>query len=493
MRHCAATNHSGAEIFQANRTASPYRLWLQLHKFLVRWDVVVAALLMSLVSFSLPGREGPDAGAGIDSIAAAKFAIRLLVLTWFGVIWLLDCRQSLLGLSRETGLPVSDLVGALVFRGQWTNRVLFPWWIFVAWSLLSVSWSPLFSVSVGQWLGLAALIVFAQVIANRHASGKKKLVFQWPMLAIQIGTVLSAYSLLVIVTHLIAPDASGLNRGIVLDGSNGFFHPTAVGATSSLGLTIAGVLLLQRVVTNIPLVFCMLSLNALLLLLSESRAALAMAVVTGAMCFACLMSWRLRATLVLVGGFGLILQIVIDPGFEIARLGIDNASAYVQRGQTPDELQQVSGRAELWQAVWQQFLDSPIRGHGYFVTSSTGKLDVWEGPSNQDAHNIVLQVLVTTGIVGGLIFMWAILVSSIHLMRSTVNLLAMRSPLANRLPSQPQFITFVVIVSVWFLGWTQGCVSFLGPIRPEAVAFFALLGLLAAHAENVRQHGSSAI
>lgn len=221
MRHCAVSNHSGAELFPNKSTARPIPFWLQLQKFLPRWDVAVAALLMSLVSFSLPGRKGPDAGDSIDTIAAVKFTIRLLVLAWFGVIWLLDCRQSLLQLTHETGLRVSDLVSVFVFRGHWTDRVFVPW------------------------------------CAPSHR----------------------------------------------------------------------------------------------------------------AKCF----------------------------GIE----GIDNASAYVQRGQTSEELQQVSGRAELWQAVWQHFLDSPICGHGYFVTSSTGKLDAWEGPSNQDAHNIVLQVLVTTGIVGG--------------------------------------------------------------------------------------------
>ncbi|CAN0484908.1 unnamed protein product, partial [Hapterophycus canaliculatus] len=100
---------------------------------------------LALVSFSLPGREGPGSAGGLDLIALAKLAIRLAVLVWFGAIFVLIRRY--------------------IVHGEWTTRILLPWWCFLAWSLITIGWSALKVVSIGQWLGLAALIAMTQVIA----------------------------------------------------------------------------------------------------------------------------------------------------------------------------------------------------------------------------------------------------------------------------------------------------------------------------------------
>ena len=37
--------------------------------------------------------------------------------------------------------------------------------------------------------------------------------------------------------------------------------------------------------------------------------------------------------------------------------------------------------------------------------------------------------------------------------------------------------SLLVLFGLWFLGWGQLCESFLGPIQPESVVFYCLLGL----------------
>ena len=474
----------------------------QLLERVTRWDIVFAGALMAIVSFSLPGRATPGISGGIDLIAIAKFAIRLAVLVWFGSIMFMHCFRSMTTRSKRLGRPIAEVLGEYLWTCSWTDRLLLPWWCYAGWSLICVIWSPLFSVSLGQWLGLVALLAFAQVISNRYSSSNS---FDWHVLARQISAILTIYCLIILVVHLIAPGVSGLDRSISVDGNNGLFHPTAVGAASSLGFTIAIVLYLQRVNRNTPLTFSIILLHLVVLYLSASRSALAMAVIVGLVCFTFLMSKFHRASLLLLCGLGLLLMVLTDPGFELAELGIRDASAYVQRGQSVDQLREVSGRAELWAAVWEQFKLSPLVGHGYFVTSSSGKLDVWESPSNQDAHNVVLQVLVSTGLVGGMIFAWAIIVSCGHLIRNLFLMMprwyqfvlghssSMKplsvDPKPERLRIDNHFTAFSFIVMIWFAGWTQGCVSFLGPIRPEVVAFFSLLGLLSAHARLPASEG----
>jgi O-antigen ligase len=466
------------------------RVW----EFVTHWDIVVAATLMSLISFSLPGRLSPDGASALDSIALIKLAIRLSVVVWFGFLLVVHCFYSLNLRAKKLNRPAWDLIGEFAWSGRWTDRLLLPWWCFAAWSLVTVVWSPRFSVSLGQWLGLVGILSFAQVISNRYATSKS---FPWQALPKQLNVVFAIYSLMVLGAHLIAPGVSGLNRDLSIDvGSGGLFHPTAVGATSSLGLTLVGVLYLRHIITNTPIVLGMMALHIVVLYFSASRAALAMACVAGLICFIFLMPRFMRASFLLLGGVGLLLMVILDPGFELASSRIRDASAYVQRGQSIDQLRQVSGRAELWELIWEQFKTSPVIGHGYFVTSSTGKLDVWGGTTAEDAHNVGLQVLVSTGIVGSTIFLWALFVSFGHLARSLVSMLTLRVSRASAAPAPPSkvegdFILFVMVVSIWFLGWTQSCVSFLGPIRPEVVAFFGILGLLSAHARWVA-NGASA-
>jgi O-antigen ligase len=162
-----------------------------------------------------------------------------------------------------------------------------------------------------------------------------------------------------------------------------------------------------------------------------------------------------------------VLYLVLDPGLLLAESSLHSVVSFARRGESLHLLFSLTGRTELWEAIWEEFQASPWIGHGYFVTSAKGSIDVWSGPANRTAHNVLLQVLVTTGIVGTLLFTWGLL-------RPMMLLL----PAFDRSRSQRAVVLFALPMGLWYLGWGQLCESFLGPIQPESVVFYSVLGMV---------------
>nr|WP_296074081.1 O-antigen ligase family protein [uncultured Ruminococcus sp.] len=85
----------------------------------------------------------------------------------------------------------------------------------------------------------------------------------------------------------------------------------------------------------------------------------------------------------------------------------------------------LSNRQYLWQYAWKSFESSPLFGHGwgYFANSLNITVDT-VGVSNMNAHNIYLQLLADTGIIGFLIFIVPMIYTlfvSIKLIRKNTN------------------------------------------------------------------------
>ena len=110
----------------------------------------------------------------------------------------------------------------------------------------------------------------------------------------------------------------------------------------------------------------------------------------------------------------------------------------------------------FWQAPWS--------GHGFYVTSALGEIRVWQDKGNYSAHNLWLQVMVTTGLVGAALFVWG-LYRPLCAFANSVR--------QNETGSLP---TLIGLVGCWFLGWGTLNVSFLAPFQPEAVVCFRFPG-----------------
>ncbi|MEN1681380.1 MAG: O-antigen ligase family protein [Planctomycetota bacterium] len=417
----------------------------------IEYAATIAAIwALAVVTFRLPGRDDPSAASSLDLLALAKLAIRSAVFAFFLFAWRWN---------PDTGAKL--LVG----------RAFFPFYLFIAWAFVSVLWSPLKTVSLGQALGLAAQVTLAAWIALAfRVSANAALLIR------QLWAALLVCTVVILTVHAVSPELSGLDRELELAGANGFVRPTAAGSTAGLGLTLT--ILAPRLIPGVTLgpgVLVALPAHAALLFLANSRTAWAMTLAVSALAFVRFYPSVVQARTLTLVGLAAAVLVLVDPGFSLQEDSSRAGAEYLSRGQSAEQLSRVSGRMEMWQAVWGQFEMSPIIGHGYFVSSASGELDVWDGPANHTAHNIGLQVLVSTGVIGAVLFVAATarVVSEVFVLRRGDSIA--RGAFA-----------FTALLGVWYAGWSQTCISFLGPILPESVAFFVVLGVAVGQAVRTR-------
>ena len=405
---------------------------------------------MCLITFTLPGRQS----GGLDIVALAKLAVRGGTLVVFLYVW---CSNSDLVAKRRVG---------------W---FYFPFLCFLSWAFVSASWSPLKVVSVGQAIGLASLLALSAWVAL-VCRDSRNIVFATK----QLWLALLAFSLLMLLFHAVRPDLSGLSRSNHLRGANGIMHPTYAAATAGLSFVLT--LLCPKLLKGFELGSSLLPalvVHGLLLYCANSRTALALTALVSMTSFLWLYSKRVHSLFLMTSAGVACIYLVFDSGFELHKESLQSSTAYITRGQSQQQLSRLSGRVEMWNAVLEQFEKSPLIGHGYFVTSENGRLDVWDGPSNHTAHNLVLQVLVSTGVIGGIVFFVAFWRIGSAVWRL-------------RWGDSSAKCTFVLLllIGLWYLGWCQTCISFIGPVLPESVVFFLLLGLGVGQAVRL-QHTTS--
>jgi O-antigen ligase len=416
------------------------------------WLPVVCLWLLPLTTFSAVGRTGPQALEAFDSITLAKLAARAITLLASG--WVL----------------------AICWRTTHGERVrwqLFPFALFIVWAVITVAWSPMRGFSLSQASSLVALVMLAGAVGCVWRGTRDT-----SLLLMHLSLALLVYSSVVIVAAAIDFEASGLN---VRTGNAGMVHPTPAGATASLALLL---LVACRLLWNWKWTRVLLApaviIHGLLLIVSGSRAAVLLTASLGLGALLVLNSRLALGLLLLSISAAGTIYLAIDPGLELLDQASEFTGEYLRRGQSAQDLASVSGRSELWAAVWAAFLDSPLVGQGYFMCSPTGILDVWEGPSMETAHNLLLQVLVSTGIVGTALFLWGIARPGMIVMRKLRG-----GPNARRLA------TLIVLFGCWYAGWGLVCESFMGPIQPESVVFFVLLGIALGSASRLEPQGSA--
>jgi O-antigen ligase len=121
----------------------------------------------------------------------------------------------------------------------------------------------------------------------------------------------------------------------------------------------------------------------------------------------------------------------------------------------------------MWTAVFNSYRESPWIGHGYFVSSQTGELYVWGESTNWTAHNMWLQALVSTGLIGTLLLAWGL---------GWPWLQTATGACRGRIPAR--LALFAAAIACWYLGWGLSNASILGPLQPESVLFFVILGIM---------------
>ncbi|TWT54102.1 O-Antigen ligase [Rubripirellula amarantea] len=339
---------------------------------------------------------------------------------------------------------------------------LIPMFLYFAWTVLSVTWSPLKSVSLAQSGSLAALLIFATSIAIICTSRT-----QASKVLLHVNLALLASSLVVLIAYVIDPTLSGMDRVRIHTGGEALIHPTAAGATASLGLLLPVLChVIGRFTWAKYLFIPSVLIQGAIVILSNSRTATGMAAITIGFVLFWYSTNRQRAVALCLGGAVCLASLIVDPGFSVISKTAGASAQYVARGQSGGELMGFSGRAEMWGAIWSEYQKALLIGHGYFVTSEKGEILVWNEKHNHDAHNLLLQVLSTTGAIGLLIFLLGIVQPAL-----AMTLLRKGDDFQRRL------FVMLAVAAIWYLGWAQLAVSVMGAIRPESLVFFALLGV----------------
>ena len=409
-----------------------------------RHGALVAMWLMTLVVFSVPNRQTPEGLSDLDPIAAAKVLAGLVARAILAYALLRTWRGT-----RRQRLAA----WALVPLGLYTDL-----------AIISTAWSPLKAVSLGQAGGLLVMYLLMATLAMSCRTEEDTEV----VLKHLAGALALVCTIVLLATVLISPTFSGLNRDPrAWEGSLGLLHPTATGATTSLGLIVLiGSWLLWGWTWSSWVLLPAAAVQLVVLVLATSRTASAMAIVVLGIMFLTLIprSW-FGIVLVTASTLGATF-LVINPTLDGTQVAFASGATYATRGESLQTISTLTGRTELWQKMWESYLDAPVLGHGYFVSSSTGEIDVWSGAANRTAHNVVLQALVTTGVIGATLFLWG---------RWRPARLFVYARRGSRHVQNVGFYAF--LIAIWFLGWGQLSESFLGPIRPESVVFFTTLGV----------------
>ena len=398
------------------------------------------ALALMLCTFSMPGREAPTSFGGLDTIALTKLLIRNV------------------GLVLLTARFIHAWDGP---RRPVIVSTLMPFGLFVAWSFASCVWSALPAVSLGQSLGLLTLTLLA---ANLALSWRNDDDTSFILFALSIGLLI--LSSVTAASHVLAPDTMGLNRGeLVTEGHTGLVHPSTAGTTAALGIVIVvGALLLWGWSWTWPLLMgCVIHASVVVFAASRTPASVAAIILLLMTCVYLSRQW-LGLILVIVSAIGT-LYIAMDPNLIGAEHVYSAVTGHYQRGESAEQLSSFSGRTDLWEIIWRDFFYSPVLGHGYFVTTQKGSTDVWGEPSNLTAHNLPLQILASTGLIGAGLFIYGI--------GSWFFVLGRR--LVER--NDTQHLKLLIVFGLWNLGGGTFGEGFMGGLYPEAVATFVALGI----------------
>jgi len=385
-------------------------------------------------------------------------------------------------------LTVCSLLVCFTARELWISyfkgfeRIAFaigPLFAFLVWAAASVVWSPSPISTVSQLAGIVALVTLMLCVAMGCRSAK-----EFDKVFGHLCLSLLAMNCFVLLLHLIRPDLSGLDRTVEPLGADGAIHPTAAGANSSLGLILGFTACFiwkpqQRVFKRISLKVLgvlMMAVSSFVLVFAASRTALGLALLVVPIAWFSAASRRATGRVLVLGSVALMVLMLVDPQFSVAIRASAKVVDAAYRGGTQSQLATLNGRTDMWAAIWVEFQKSPWLGHGFGVTSEEGSFLMWQRHLNHTAHNLILQVLVSTGVIGSALFAWGLLwpIGRAFWQRATC-------------PQSRQLRHAAGIVLLWYFGWSQLCITFVGPLRTESVAFFTLVGMLIANSEADRK------
>ena len=406
---------------------------------LITWLAVLFTWLFILTSWVPHARVAPESVGGLDPLALSKVATRIAAL----------------------GLLVpAILILRNRYRSESTLTWLIPFGVYIGWAVVSTLWSPLKTVSLGQSFSLFVLWLLAATIAYSGRSLRDVSL----LLAALTGAML-IFCVISLLSYFVFP-GSGKGRFAMW-----VAHPATIAATASLGFVLLlacrmlwGWMWTRYVFLPGAVIYC------LTLYVAVDRTCI---LLTAMISFCLVVALAPRSIVAaLAVSLGLVgpIYLAIDPGFEATAGVFDGLGDYLMRGQSARQLSALSGRAELFDVIWDEYTKSPVMGHGYFVTSEAGAIHAWHREANIAAHNTLFQILVSTGLIGLVLYLAAI-IAPCYLALS--NLTGTRDANAMAI--------LLLLVVLWAMAWGIPTSGIAAQVAPPSVAFFAVLGLAMGH------------
>ncbi len=329
---------------------------------------VLVATVVALSDLTLRADQASAAGPDLQSaVKLALWTAGLLLLAW-----------------RGTALRQACSHGPTALLG-----------VFGLWCLASTLWSATPAYTAGAALAFLGVWVLATLWARQAAllPGMQVL-----LLALLLAVALSWCAWLLWPERALTANDGG--RILRLNGL--FASPNNLGRAAALGLLLA-VLLWPRLPRGRAwgLVGAALLLCLPALWMSGSRGALA------ALVLALLVAWLGRRPVwALVVGLGVVTALLL---WALAPELRDALLAGLSRSGRASEASSLTGRTQIWQAVWELVLQAPLLGHGFASTAEVLPAH-WAGAfgwTTTSAHNLWLQVWVMTGALGLLLWLAA--------------------------------------------------------------------------------------
>lgn len=407
---------------------------LKSEQFFVIVIMLVAWAILAFV-FSLPERDDPMTVGGLDLLGLGKIVSRVGGLVFLMALNLMMVRQ------KRIRVVVLYMLGFIAF---------------FCWSVVTTTWSALPAVSGGQLISLAVLMLLGTTIARAVESdhGVRTVLFL-------LSLLLAMRSLVMVLLYFaVGPDSVSREE-------NSFFHSTDAAETSSIGIVVLATAMMgfPNWLTRVIFYPGMIVFGALFVI-AQNRLTLVITPPVFLLVF--LINGNRRGLVKLAFLISLIVpaMMLADPGLEMFDKLVGSTEQYAMRSGNDDTLSTFSGRTELWEAIWQEYVKSPIGGLGYFVTSTTGELDVWLVPRNYTAHNQMFQVLATTGIIGLALFLSGLAIPFLLVVSKVF-----------RNDSKGRAARAVAIIFFWMALWGLLNSSFSGPLSSSSITFWIIVGL----------------
>jgi O-antigen ligase len=280
-------------------------------------------------------------------------------------------------------------VRAVLFLG-------YPIMLLLLWSWASIFWSVLPDVSFRRCIALLGTVMLGVYAALRFSPGDMFRAVSYVAATAIVGSLLLG---------LVDPSAAFYTEGEFRGFRGLFYHKNAVGGFAALILVLLAARLFEPSYRNSAARWCdvLLCVTAILCLAVSQSATPIPSLAVGFLLFG--------GALALRAGDGrlwaLLPVIAAVAAVSVPLLAGELRSALVQDfGKTAD----LSGRTELWKFVTSMVAQHPLVGYGYgafwggmdapaaLFWKTTGQLDIIH------AHNGYMQLLLDTGVVGGVLF-----------------------------------------------------------------------------------------